>query len=665
MRGMRVSVLQRSVSGLLLAGIATTAPAKIQDVNEIVVAVDGQPVTMSGKAIRTADGAILVPLRGIFEKLGAGVQYSQNTRAIIAVRGTTTVTLKVGDLTGFINGTPYSLTTPAQIVDGATLVPLRFLAQAFGAKVRFNPTTRIASVTTKDAPGTLPDTIVKEPTAPTPPPAAPGVRATIAAIDGKLTIRGTDGVMERLTLAPDPIILVKSGGNPSVRRDLEALRVGDSVTIRLDGEGRALVVEALVNGSEAPVAPVVAPLKKPAKLEITRLKAILEGRWAKASAPVEFTLLGTPGAKATLKVPGVPGLDAVEMKETASGTYSANVTLPVGIQAKDIRPSAQLALDDLASTEVTMEGALSIDTAAPKLAELTPAQGAAVADFRPQFTGVYTDAGSGIDVRKSKLVVAGKDVTADAVFTDGFFSYKPVAPLKPGKTVASLLAFDAAGNQLRKDWSFTIGSPADAEPLRSIEIAPSDKTLDYGDVLTVKVIGVPGATASFSLGDVVKDKLLREDTPGVYVGTYTIKRGDAVSGASVGVRFTPQGGPTIERIAEGGAVNAAPKPTSYTPTIDTPLDNASVGDSVTITGRALPGASVKVTLKYSGLKVVVAASGQIASLTVKADDKGSWSAGPIPLKVPRDVTRTSIIAEAVAVGSGGALSEPARIRFRK
>jgi hypothetical protein len=353
------------------------------------------------------------------------------------------------------------------------------------------------------------------------------------------------------------------------------------------------------------------------------------------------------------------------MKETAPGTYSASVALPAGIQVKDTRPSAQLSLDDLSSTEVTMEGALSIDTASPKLAELTPSQGAAVTDTRPQFTGVYSDAGSGIDAKRAKLVVAGKDVTADAVFTDGFFSYKPSAPLKPGKTVASLLAYDVAGNQLRKDWSFTVGGETNADPLRAIEVAPSDKTLDYGDVLTVKVTGVPGATASFSLGDVVKDKLLREDTPGVYVGTYTIKRGDAIAGASVGVRFTPQGGQTIERIAEGGAVNAAPKPTSYTPTIDTPLDNASVGDSVTITGRALPGASVKLTLKYSGLKVVVAASGQIASVLVKADDKGAWSAGPLALKVPRDVTRASIIAEAVAVGTGGALSEPARVRFRK
>lgn len=622
---------------------------------------------MTGKAIRTADGAILVPLRGIFEKLGAGVQYSQNSHAVVAVRGTTTVTLKVGELQGYINGTSYSLTTPAQVIDGATLVPLRFIAQAFGAKVRFNPTTRIASVTTKEAPPALPERVTRESAKPIPAPPTPavGVRATVAALDGKLTIRGADGVMERLTLAPDPIILVKNGASPSVRRDLDALRIGDAVTIRLDGEGRALVVEALVNGSEAPVAPVVAPLKKPAKLEITMLRSALEGRWARANAPVEFTLLGTPGAKATLKVPGAPGLDAVAMKETAPGTYSASVALPAGIQLKDIRPSAQLALDDLASTEVTMEGALSIDTAAPKLAELTPSQGAAVADSRPQFTGVYSDAGSGIDAKRAKLVVAGKDVTADAVFTDGFFSYKPSAPLKPGKTVANLLAYDVAGNQLRKDWSFTVGSPEGAEPLRSIEVAPSDKTLDYGDVLTVKVTGVPRATASFSLGDVVKDKVLREDTPGVYVGTYTIKRGDAVSGASVGIRFTPQGGQTIERLAEGGAVNAAPKPTSYTPTIDTPLDNASVGDSVTITGRALPGATVKVTLKYSGLKVVVAASGQIASVTVKADDKGSWSVGPIPLKVPRDVTRTSIVAEAVAVGAGGALSEPTRVRFRK
>ena len=68
----------------------------------------------------------------------------------------------------------------------------------------------------------------------------------------------------------------------------------------------------------------------------------------------------------------------------------------------------------------------------------------------------------------------------------------------------------------------------------------------------------------------------------------------------------------LSRASEG--VNVAPK-TPYTPTIDTPQEGASVGSAVTLTGRALPGASVRVTLKYMGRKVVVPASGQIASDT--------------------------------------------------
>ena len=664
---MRMSGVRWSGSIFLLTAFAMATPIRAQDNNEIAVTVDGKVVPMKEKPYRTADGAILVPLRGVFERLGAGVQYSENTRAVIAVRGTTTVTLRIGELTAYIDGAPYSLTTPAQIVGGATLVPLRFLAQSFGARVRFNPVTRIASVTTK-ADAAMPlDPLPADPvkkSAPLPPKGA-GIQTTIAAIDAKLTIRGADGVMERLTLAPDPVILVKSGDNPAVRRTLDALRVGDSVTIRLDGEGRALVVEARVGG-EAAVSPVVAPLKKPGKLEITRLNASLDGRWARLGVPIEFTLAGTSGAQATLQVPGVRGLDAVAMRETATGVYTASVSLPAGLQLADVRPTVRLSLDELAATEATMTGALSIDTAVPTLSSLTPAQGVSVDDVRPQFTGIYADAGSGIDVRKAKLVVAGKDVTPDAVFTEGFFSYKPAAALKPGKVVATLIAHDIAGNRLRKDWSFTIGTGRSVEPLQSIEVSPSDKTLDYGDILTVKVTGVPGATASFSLGEVVKDKLLREDTPGIYVGTYTVKRGDAVAGASVAIRFTPSGGQTIERLAVAGATaSVVAKATNYTPTIDTPLDNASVGDTVTVTGRALPGASVKVTLKYSGLRVVVAASGQIASTVVTADEKGAWTTGPLTLKVPRDVTRTSIVAEAVAVGTDGAQSEPARVRFRK
>ncbi len=667
--------VQIAAFSLFLPLVVLSAPAQAQN-DEIAITVDGEPVALTGKAIRTPDGAILVPLRGVFQKMGAAVQYSPRERAIVAVRGTTTVTLKLGELTGYINGTPYSLTTPAQLVGGATLVPLRFLAQAFGAKVRFSPVTRIASVTTKNIPTAAMASRKPEPLTAPAPISIPGLlRGTITALGEDVTIKGSDGVQERLALAPEPVILVKSGKNPSVRRNLDALRVGDSVMVRLDGEGKALVVEAFVAGATAPrtvvsgekaMKPVVASLK-PTKLEISQLRHALPGRWAAGGTSIPFTVTGTPGAKATLILPDIPGAENVAMTEKTPGVYVASVSVPAGLSVKEANATARLSLDELASAEVALDGTLAIDSSAPTLTELTPALATVTHETRPQLTGIYTDMGSGIDTKKSKLLIGGKDVTNDAVFTEGFFSYKPALALKPGKIDAQLLVRDAAGNELKKEWSFTIQG-ASAEPIQSVSLSPTDQALSYGDVLTVKVVGVPGAQASFSLGEIVQDKLLREDSPGIYVGTYTVRRDDAVAGAQVTVRLAPPGGgPVATRTVgtTGGAAAPTAPGMGYSPIIDTPQDGASVGDRVVLTGRALPGASVKVTLKYNGRKLVVPTSGQIATITLKADDKGAWSTQPLVLKVPRDLTGVTITAEVVALSANGAPSAPATVKFRR
>jgi hypothetical protein len=646
--------------------------------DEIAVTVDGERVALSGRAVRTPDGAVLVPLRGIFQKLGAAVQYSPATKAIVAVRGTTSVTLKLGELTGYINGAPYPLTTPAQMIDGTAMVPLRFLAQAFGAKVRYSPITRIASVMTGSATepsvSRKPEPLTSIPAVAPPAPTIPGlVRGTITALGDDVTIKGTDGVQERLLLASEPVILVKSGKNPSVRRNLDALRVGDSVVVRLDGEGKALVVEAFVAGAAPPrVAagertnrPVVASLSKPTKLEIARLRHGLDGRWARAGMQIPFTLNGTPGAKATLILPEIPGRENVAMTEKSPGVYVASITVPAGLNAKEVHATGRLNFEEISSPEAPLEAPLSIDATAPTLSELSPAAGAALTELRPQFTGVYADLGSGIDVKKARLLIGGKDVTGDAVFTEGFFSYKPAAPLKPGTVDAMLLVRDGAGNELKKEWSITLQG-ASAEPIQSVMLSPSDRALDYGDVLTVKVVGVPGSQASFSLGEIVKDRLLREDSPGTYVGTYTIRRDDPVAGAQVSVILTTPAGKVATRTVSPFSGGAGSTPAAgYSPIIDTPQDGASVGDRVVLTGRALPGTTVRVTLKYNGKKLVIPTSGLVATLTLKSDEKGNWISQPVVIKVPRDVTGITLTAEVVALGAGGSVSAPAIVKFRR
>jgi cyclophilin family peptidyl-prolyl cis-trans isomerase len=88
----------------------------------------------------------MVPLRAIFEALGATVDWDPATMAATAVKGNTTVVLKIGSLDPTINGIVNHLDVAGKIVDGRTLVPLRFISQAFGAKVLWNSTTSTARI---------------------------------------------------------------------------------------------------------------------------------------------------------------------------------------------------------------------------------------------------------------------------------------------------------------------------------------------------------------------------------------------------------------------------------------------------------------------------------------------------------------------------------------
>lgn len=91
---------------------------------------DVQPVTLDGRA--------MVPLRPIFEWLGARVKYDDSGR-IAAYRSETatapSVELWVGSTQAKVGEAPYQLDVPPQLIYGRCFVPLRFVAESFGVWV--------------------------------------------------------------------------------------------------------------------------------------------------------------------------------------------------------------------------------------------------------------------------------------------------------------------------------------------------------------------------------------------------------------------------------------------------------------------------------------------------------------------------------------------------
>ena len=81
------------------------------------------------------NGRVLVPMRAIFEALGADVTWDASTQTVTATEGDTSVSLVIGQNTATVGEDEDNLDVPAQIVNGSTVVPLRFVSEAMGAQV--------------------------------------------------------------------------------------------------------------------------------------------------------------------------------------------------------------------------------------------------------------------------------------------------------------------------------------------------------------------------------------------------------------------------------------------------------------------------------------------------------------------------------------------------
>ncbi len=91
-------------------------------------------------------GRILVPMRAIFEALGADVEWNNDLRNVTGIIEGRQVRLAIGDNTAYVNGVPVSLDVPAVIEGGRTLVPVRFISESLDAEVTWDGKTNTAII---------------------------------------------------------------------------------------------------------------------------------------------------------------------------------------------------------------------------------------------------------------------------------------------------------------------------------------------------------------------------------------------------------------------------------------------------------------------------------------------------------------------------------------
>ncbi|MBQ3427776.1 MAG: hypothetical protein IJH37_11650 [Clostridia bacterium] len=95
------------------------------------------------------DGRTLVPLRAIFEALGATVDWDGNTQTVTATRDNKVIKITIGDNKLYVNNNVTVLDVPAQIVNNRTLVPVRAVSEAFGCNVDWDGNTQTVYINSK------------------------------------------------------------------------------------------------------------------------------------------------------------------------------------------------------------------------------------------------------------------------------------------------------------------------------------------------------------------------------------------------------------------------------------------------------------------------------------------------------------------------------------
>jgi hypothetical protein len=93
------------------------------------------------------NGRVLVPMRAIFESLGATVNWEQDIKRVTGTLGKISVMLTIGDKRAYLNNKEIELDVPALIQNGRTLVPIRFISGSLKAKVDWDADTNTVVIT--------------------------------------------------------------------------------------------------------------------------------------------------------------------------------------------------------------------------------------------------------------------------------------------------------------------------------------------------------------------------------------------------------------------------------------------------------------------------------------------------------------------------------------
>jgi Copper amine oxidase N-terminal domain len=491
---------------------ASAAPPPRKDeapARPIAIVVNGEELARD-PAPRVTGYRVMVPIVRIYSALGINVARDGGT--LVASAPSKRITVTVGSRRATVDTRTVMLDSPAVEIEGATYVPLRFVADSLGAQVTYDPKAErveVVSSVVGRTPGLEQHT----------PGGSTQIVGTVSAVDlnsAPESVTVTKGPSVRtIAITSDARIVVQDvATRTTTPASLSDVHVGDAVSVILRNDGRVDQVVARYAsraGTIAAVSPsafvfqsgyVVTPDKAtditlngqtatladlkvgdnvtvrlnpdtgekrqiivarampstptPAgSAQITDIAVTAKGP-LRAGDSFTVTMHGTPGGKATFDIGTY--LTSLPLPESAQpGTYTTKYTVPQGINFNRTSVYGHLNVGGSDAPRAEAPQLVAVTTTQPQIVDIAPPGGATVNNNKPSIYATYrspTDAG--INPSSVRIEVNGLDVTAASTRTDQFITYSPGAALPDGPVTVTVTIADNAGNTQKRSWTFSV-----------------------------------------------------------------------------------------------------------------------------------------------------------------------------------------------------------------
>jgi hypothetical protein len=477
----------------------------------IAIAVNGEELSRdpAPRIVGKGGGRLVVPVGRIFNALGIAV--SRRGDVITAAAPGKTIVLRIGSAAATIDGRNVTMDSPATAINGATYVPLRFVAEALGAQATFNARANrvevvsslvgrtpaleqraaggaaqlVGSVSaidlnsappsltivrganvrtiaiTSDAAIQLQDVVART--------SAPGTLPDVHVGDAVSAIVLPDGrvasVIVRYASRNGTIAAI--AGNQLVLDTGFIISPDPATTITLNGDpvafsdlhaGDAVVVRLNPDTNEKrqiiaarPVAATPGPAGPVAIASFT-----LEAPHALRSGDAyDITMHATPGGHATYDIGSyVTGLP---LPETVPGIYTAHALVPPDVNFGPTPVYGHLTVAGTDAPRAEAATLLAVSNAPPQIVDVAPLGGQTVNNNEPSIYATFrVPSGAGVDPASVRMFVNGTDVTLSATRSDQFILYSPAIALADGPVAVQVRLADTAGNVQTRAWSFTV-----------------------------------------------------------------------------------------------------------------------------------------------------------------------------------------------------------------